>query len=613
MEQSGLARVLRFEDGAPCNRGRLQTNARWRGHDLQHSILNPGLSAGNVLNLKDAEPTPEAILHIVFQRRINMRSNTLQSLRRFMKELILTVVGAWTLTGCALVYLPQKEAADNMRRDWGTDRNLANFYWPYAAMATNVYRSRGQTHSSIASAVASPWLREEITARTDKDGNDVRQEYANLSIAMAEHKYRERVVELCIDDTASGVALSVNCDQVLRLCAREVEEKSWLSGKAKVGGPSCDQATILCHANFKKANRACRVLVTSSLLTEEELDSKNPRLPVTPFVAALDDETAQKFGVQLLDEAGEDRRSEAANGAEPKEIFNRFVSDKPSTEIDCNYDPKKPASLREPKVPVHLLDEEGWRQVPELHKETHANGWRLFIPELAIDVWRKSEVVQGAPVIEYAIVFRGTTGGGGIWSNLRGMVFMFEPFVWDQYRQARRATIALIDQIDRLHKISDHLNKRAISQSTKIRYTTVGHSLGGGLAVYIHLREPRVSRSVTFNGSPIDGASTLAIPRRPQVQSNAALVARPPETGVPVAQMYRLNEVGEPLSGAFPCQSGPIWGAEGGPLVQCDRANLSDGGVFHQHNMAQLSCKLFARKLGLPKSGDDHAVAERIP
>lgn len=538
-----------------------------------------------------------------------MFTSNLKHVKSCVLQSIFTGISACALTGCASLYLPTGELDDNLKRDWGTVRDLATFYWPYAAMATNVYRSRGQINSSVASVVASPWLREEMTSRINSGDEKLRIAYDKLTIPEAERMYRERVAELCVFDSESRRSSSVNCDQVVRLCAREAEENTWLSGKADKLGPSCTQALVLCRARFQKSNQACRVLLENDLLEDKNFEPLISPARSEPRLPTLAGDAPPEYRDLFNDGPSQDSPVGAATNFEPKTAINRFVSAVPATELDCNYDPHKPRSLREPKVPVHLLEEYGWKPVPELHRETQASGWRVFIPELAIDVWRKTENVQNVPVVEYAIVFRGTTGGGGLWSNLRGMVFMFEPLVWDQYKQARRATAALIDQIDRLHKVSDRLNNRPITQSTKIRYTTVGHSLGGGLAVYIHLREPRISRSVTFNTSPIDGASTLGLSKRVQVQENASLVARPQEPGVPDAQIYRLNELGEPLSSAFPCESGAMWGAEGGPRVQCDRANLSEGGIFSQHNMSQLACKLYARREGLPKDKVDASVA----
>jgi hypothetical protein len=64
--------------------------------------------------------------------------------------------------------------------------------------------------------------------------------------------------------------------------------------------------------------------------------------------------------------------------------------------------------------------------------------------------------------------------------------------------------------------------------------------------------------------------------------------------------MHLLFEDGEFISQIAPCHSGPIWGAEGGPWVRCERVNFSRGNTFRQHNMAQLACKLFLATRGLP-------------
>jgi hypothetical protein len=60
--------------------------------------------------------------------------------------------------------------------------------------------------------------------------------------------------------------------------------------------------------------------------------------------------------------------------------------------------------------------------------------------------------------------------------------------------------------------------------------------------------------------------------------------------------IFLLSEYGEMVTRLAPCESGPIWGEEGGPIVSCSSVNLSHGSPFRQHNMPQLACKLYVVK-----------------
>jgi pimeloyl-ACP methyl ester carboxylesterase len=166
--------------------------------------------------------------------------------------------------------------------------------------------------------------------------------------------------------------------------------------------------------------------------------------------------------------------------------------------------------------------------------------------------------------------------------------------------------------------------------------TTVGHSLGAGLARYIYLQIPQVTRVVGFDPSPIDGSSMVAVQDRPFVmtgrkpkqgesaddlavasaqvfrgelietamrtesggrkpQSSMKAGRRQPVDHDPIAPgaaIFMLHERGEILSLFAPCQSGEIWGSEGGPRVACHVVNWSSGNPFRQHNMAELACRM---------------------
>lgn len=283
-----------------------------------------------------------------------------------------------------------------------------------------------------------------------------------------------------------------------------------------------------------------------------------------------------------------------------------YSEDTPVDWRDCNY---RGSDHPPPKLPVQQMTV-GWTTVPELQRQLHPRGWSIFVPGLAIDVWRRPRPADGdSPVMEYALVFRGTADGGGWLSNFRALT-AFTPVVWDQYRQARVATVDLINQIYQLHALDDALAKR--ETDTRIKITAVGHSLGGGLANYVFLRLPQITRVVGFDPSPINGSSTFAPEKvdewsrakgrrdRQSVMTESRQPLDTPEhfdSGVGVFVLYEKGEILTQLTG---CVSGPLWGAEGGPVVRCDGVNLSGGNAVRQHNMPQLACKLFLASEGLP-------------
>jgi len=308
-------------------------------------------------------------------------------------------------------------------------------------------------------------------------------------------------------------------------------------------------------------------------------------------------------GTQGNDPTGDEAGDPDLSPEQSDEVFS--VAD-PSKPEDCSYRGKE-----HPAVPVQRAVEEfQWESVPELQRQLHPRDWSIFVPGLAIDVWRRRESsLPGAPPeVEYALVYRGTVGSGAWLSNFRALT-AFTPLMWDQYRQAQRATTSLVNQIYRLHAISDELFKRP--QTTRIRITSVGHSLGGGLATYVFLRVPQLTRVVNFDPSPVDGASTFTpfppasdeLKRGRRDRSSVLAQRKQPLHTEPRggdAAIFTLYEEGEILTRMTGCQSGPLWGAEGGPNVLCESLDLSGGSVLRQHNMAQLACKLFLAKSGLP-------------
>ncbi|CAG0979842.1 hypothetical protein BURK2_01777 [Burkholderiales bacterium] len=289
------------------------------------------------------------------------------------------------------------------------------------------------------------------------------------------------------------------------------------------------------------------------------------------------------------------------------EKVHGFAVDIPQVPTDCEY-----IEDRTPRVPLETARREmGWEPIAELRRNFYPRGWSVFVPGLEIDVWRRPRSMEaGTEAVEYALVYRGTADAGGWLSNLRA-VTAFTPLVWDQYRQARKATVDLVNRIYSHQVLADALAEKAID--TKILITAVGHSLGGGLANYVFLRIPQITRVVAFDPSPVNGSSLFsAFPVSPE---EAKQTKRRDRRSVmnerrlqnvdlsPIgksAPIHVLYEEGEILTRLIGCNSGPMWGDEGGPSVSCHSLDLSGGSALKQHNMAALACKLWLVRKGHP-------------
>jgi hypothetical protein len=421
---------------------------------------------------------------------------------RLMARVLVLAASTW-LCGCASQSVtPQARLPETAR-----------FYWPYAALASQVYQPADRLDNDRLLAAASPWIRSEVEQARDPA----------LTATLA------RMLE----------------GDLVTLYRRHIEARCPTAGAH--GMPASEDDAL------RAAENRC--------LTAAEVDA-----------------------------AARLRRQE--RDAED----NRFSAAVPTRASDCEA-----SDGQDPAVPVDVAARQyGWEPVRELQRHTHPRGWSLFVPGLAIDVWRRRLSPQGdAPSVEYAIVYRGTVGGGGWMSNFRALS-AFTPLVWDQYHQAKVATDAIVNQVYRIHALSDALFKRP--SATRIHFTAVGHSLGAGLAHYILLRVKQVTRVVGFDPSPVNGSALIPLDERP-----AVLAQRPQAIdGYSQAAIFMLFEKGEVISRFAPCQSGPVWGSEGGPVVRCESVDFSRGSMFRQHNMARLACKLF-----LAVGGDGMEAAAR--
>lgn len=295
-----------------------------------------------------------------------------------------------------------------------------------------------------------------------------------------------------------------------------------------------------------------------------------------------------------------------------KEIFNAgdegFEDAVPQQDSQCDD-----RSSARPKVPIKEAAREfGWERARELEKYAFTREWRIFVPDFAIEVWRrirKDPVAVGQQ--EYALVFRGTAGYGGWFSNLRPITALLPGF-WDHYKQAEASARRIVEQIYMIEflRYEWQLGQARAGVGPPPRsdaielplITMVGHSLGAGLARYAYLRVPEATRVVGFNPSPVDGGHTL-FPLAARERFTQGRRQDPGEfcvaPGTPLPSespsMFFLHEKGDALTEIAPCFSGPEWGSEGGPVALCQGVDLSHGSALRQHAMNIMACRLSVR------------------
>lgn len=299
----------------------------------------------------------------------------------------------------------------------------------------------------------------------------------------------------------------------------------------------------------------------------------------------------------------------------------------PSKPEDCTESRKNNGTPKRVRVPVSAGTAHfGWERVKEMEKYSTTRSWFIFVPELAIEVWRrypedKHPDVKTISPYEYAIVFRGTTGLGGWLSNFRAITALL-PIFWDQYQQAETSARRIIEQIFMVEFLRAY-QKSTVDPLKELRLpliTLVGHSLGGGLAKYVYFKLPETSRVIAFNPSPIDGSRTLvSIDERGAMMIEKAKVnsrsqtagGRPRAYGDPPdcvvnprrfaggehPTMFMLYERGEILSSMSHCVSKKEWGEDSDPVSECHDVDLNRGNPVYQHKMNILACKMALKYL----------------
>ncbi len=245
----------------------------------------------------------------------------------------------------------------------------------------------------------------------------------------------------------------------------------------------------------------------------------------------------------------------------------------------CKSDEKaksvpEPPKLKGVSVPIKI---NSWVRLFDFDRHPPAKGFRVFVPGFYVEVWVKDYVKSDEnpePYVEYAIVFRGTQGGGGWFSNLRYITGLI-PIFHDQYKQAKSIFPRIMDQIELRER---EFNKQGEKRERKI--TLVGHSLGAGLALYVAFNNKGVTKIIGFNPSLITGASFVP---QETIKTNLENVKE-------VDFIYENSEI---LHFFESCKEGDLLNENNPNLkIGCYKVNLLGGTIFNQHDMGPMACRL---------------------
>ncbi len=271
---------------------------------------------------------------------------------------------------------------------------------------------------------------------------------------------------------------------------------------------------------------------------------------------------------------------------QPKKVRNMVYTDcsptayyAPSSattepEIEGWEPPQPSAPFRWTQAVAVPLEIEGWKRLFDFDKSFAPRGFWVFVPGLFLEVWTREDTEKTRPQAEYAIVFRGTQGNGGWWSNLRFITSII-PFFDDQYAQARRTFPRLVDQI----QLREKMLARKNGGRGPARITLVGHSLGGALAYHTAIRHSGVHRLIVFNPSPVTGYFSEAPDAR----------ARHLRT---LERVDVIVENAEILHFINTCEDGTRLAPEVEAKTYCHVVNLTGGDPLTQHEMGPMACRL---------------------
>lgn len=237
----------------------------------------------------------------------------------------------------------------------------------------------------------------------------------------------------------------------------------------------------------------------------------------------------------------------------------------------------------ETKLPLVI---QGWERLFEFDRGAPTPKFLSFVPGLFVEVWVREPVLAADPAMppyaEYAIVFRGTQEGGGIFSNLRFLTSALLLF-HDQYDQVRRLFPRLLEQIKFREEVKafDSGSPRGAPL-----ITLVGHSLGAGLAMHVAIHHAGVHRIVGFNPSPVTGFFAKNYCGRAENLRT-------------VQSVHFIYESSEALHFFDSRKNGDLIDPALSTAIQFHKVDLIGSDVFSQHAIGPMACKLAVIKRDL--------------
>lgn len=225
----------------------------------------------------------------------------------------------------------------------------------------------------------------------------------------------------------------------------------------------------------------------------------------------------------------------------------------------------------------------GWERLFDFDRGAPPPRFLSFVPGLFVEVWvRERKSATDAPYAEYAIVFRGTQEGGGIFSNLRFLTSTLLLF-HDQYDQARRLFPRLREQI-KFREEEKSIETGKPREAPMI--TLVGHSLGAGLAMHVAVHHEGVHRIIGFNPSPVTGFFAKNYCERADNLRT-------------VQSVHFIYESSEALHFLDSRKHGDLIDPALPTTIQFHKVNLIGSDAFRQHAIGPMACKLAVIKRDL--------------